>query len=62
MTLPAPFTAEVIANWIAEFWLGMEFADLIDNEAQRASHQASLDAMQFLLEALDARVAKAAGQ
>jgi AcrR family transcriptional regulator len=60
VTLPAPFTAEVIANWISEFWLGMEFADLIGDADQRAAHQASLDAMQFLLEGLDARVAQAA--
>ena len=59
--LPQPFTAEVIATWISEFWLGMEFADLLDARDERASHEAALDAMQHLLEALDARVRKAAG-
>jgi AcrR family transcriptional regulator len=54
--LPQPFTAEVIACWISEFWLGMEFADLIDGSERQSEHRAALDAMQQLLEALDARV------
>lgn len=58
VTLPAPFSAEVIATWISEFWLGMEFADLIGAPQERKPHQAALDAMQRLLENLDARVAK----
>jgi len=58
--LPPPFTAEVIATWIAEFWLGMEFADLIGGREERARHQAALDAMEHLLEDLDARVRAAA--
>jgi len=59
--LPAPLTPEVIACWISEFWLGMEFADLLDvNEEERAQHRAALDAVQWLLEALDAKVARAA--
>jgi AcrR family transcriptional regulator len=58
--LPAPFTAEVIATWISEFWLGMEFMDLLDARGEPARHEAALDAMQHLLEALDARVLKAA--
>jgi AcrR family transcriptional regulator len=53
--LPAPFTAEVIATWISEFWLGMEFVDLIGRREERAEHRKALDAMQQLLEALDAR-------
>lgn len=58
--LPPPFTAEVIATWVAEFWLGMEFADLIGEREERARHQEALDAMQHLLEDLDARVRAAA--
>jgi AcrR family transcriptional regulator len=54
-TLPPPFTPEVIATWICEFWLGMEFVDLIGRPQERAEHKAALDAMQQLLEALDAR-------
>jgi AcrR family transcriptional regulator len=54
-TLPPPFTAEVIATWLSEFWLGMEFVDLIGRREERAQHRAALDAMQQLLEALDAR-------
>jgi AcrR family transcriptional regulator len=57
--LPAPFTPEVIATWIADFWIGMEFADLL-GPIERSSHKAALDAMQQLLEDLDARVAKSA--
>ncbi|HEX6321011.1 MAG TPA: helix-turn-helix domain-containing protein [Burkholderiales bacterium] len=56
--LPAPFTAEVIATWISEFWLGMEFVDLIGGRNERVEHRAALDAMQQILEALDARVQK----
>ncbi len=56
--LPAPFTAEVIACWISEFWLGMEFADLLGAREDQAPHRAALDAMQKLLEDLDARALK----
>ncbi len=58
--LPPPFTAEVIACWISEFWLGMEFADLLAAPEERARHQAALDAVGTLLEGLDARVRKQA--
>lgn len=51
--LPPPFTAEVIATWISEFWLGMEFVDLIGDRAEHRQHRAALDAMQVILEALD---------
>jgi len=57
VTLPAPFTADVIACWISEFWLGMEFADLLGVKQERAQHRAALDAVQALLESLDARAA-----
>jgi AcrR family transcriptional regulator len=56
--LPPPFTAEVIACWISEFWLGMEFADLLGAKEDQLRHRAALDAMQKLLEDLDARAAK----
>ena len=52
--LPPFFTAEAIAWWISEFWLGMEFADLLGVPEERGSHRAALDAMQQLLERLDA--------
>ncbi len=52
--LPAPFTAEVIATWISEFWLGMEFADLLGAPEDKLPHKAALDAMQKLLQGLDA--------
>jgi AcrR family transcriptional regulator len=58
MKLPKPFTAEVIATWISEFWLGMEFADLIGVREEQIQHRAALDAMQHLLESLDLRVKK----
>ncbi len=56
--LPPPFTAEVIATWISEFWLGMEFTDLLGGSQDQMQHRAALDAMQKLLEELDARAAK----
>jgi AcrR family transcriptional regulator len=56
--LPPPFTAEVIATWISEFWLGMEFVDLIGGRNERAQHRAALDAMQQLLEFVDGRLQK----
>ena len=55
--LPPPFTPEVVATWISEFWLGMEFADLLGARADQTQHRAALDAMQALLEGLDARAA-----
>jgi AcrR family transcriptional regulator len=58
--LPPPFTAEVVACWISEFWLGMEFADLLGVKEEQLTHRAALDAMQWLLESLDARTAAAA--
>jgi len=58
--LPRPFSAEVIATWISEFWLGMEFADLIGASEQQLQHGAALDAVEYLLEALDARAGKPA--
>jgi AcrR family transcriptional regulator len=58
--LPPPFTAEVIACWISEFWLGMEFADLLGVKEEQAQHRAALDAVQWLLESLDAKTTKAA--
>jgi AcrR family transcriptional regulator len=51
--LPPFLTAEVIAWWISEFWLGMEFADLLGAREDRVQHRAALDAMQRLLERLD---------
>jgi AcrR family transcriptional regulator len=58
--LPAPFSAEIIATWISEFWLGMEFADLLGAPEDRLPHRAALDAMQKLLEDLDKLAAKKA--
>ncbi|MDB5828354.1 MAG: TetR/AcrR family transcriptional regulator [Variovorax sp.] len=60
MKLPPPFTPEVIACWVSEFWLGMEFADLLGVKEENVEHRAALDAVQWLLESLDARAARAA--
>lgn len=62
LKLPPPFTAEVIACWISEFWLGMEFADLLGVKEEQLQHRAALDAVQSLLESLDARVAQPAAR
>lgn len=51
--LPAAFTPEVVASWISEFWLGMEFADLLGAREDQIAHGAALDAMQKLLDRLD---------
>ena len=56
--LPAPFTAEVIAAWISEFWLGMEFADLLRAPEDKLPRRGALDALQKLLEGLDALALK----
>ena len=60
--LPPPFTPEVIACWISEFWLGMEFADLLGVKQEQAQHRAALDAVQWLLESLDAKAAARSAQ
>jgi AcrR family transcriptional regulator len=60
--LPAPFSADVIATWISDFWLGMEFADLLGVTESQMQHRAALDAMETLLRALDARVKKRAAR
>lgn len=52
--LPKPFSAEVVASLLSEFWLGMEFADLVGVTEQQLHHGAVLDAIQQLLEQLDA--------
>ena len=62
VTLPPPFTADVIACWISEFWLGMEFIDLLGVKEEKVNHRAALDAVQWLLESLDARASKPASR
>lgn len=57
-TLPEGFDAEAIASLISEFWLGMEFARLIGDADERARHNKALDAIQGLLEALEAKASK----
>ena len=57
--LPRPFTAEVVATWISDFWLGMEFVDLL-GAGKQLGHEQALDAMHELLEHLDACVREAA--
>jgi hypothetical protein len=59
-TLPEGFDAEVISSLISEFWLGLEFARLIGDADERARHDKALDAIQGLLEALEARASKPA--
>jgi AcrR family transcriptional regulator len=56
VTLPPPITAEVVACWISEFWLGMEFADLLGVKEEQLQHRAALDAVQWLLQSLDDQV------
>ena len=60
--LPAPYDAEVVATWISQFWIGMEFADLLGEKKEVAANRKALDAVQKLLETLDAKVKKGAGR
>lgn len=57
IVLPPPFSADTIACWISEFWLGMEMGDLLGEPRQREQHRAALDAVQQLLAWVDERVA-----
>ena len=54
--LPPPFSAEAIATLLSEFWLGMEFSQLIGASGETARHDATLDAIEALLRTLDTRV------
>ena len=58
--LPPPYDAGVIATWISQFWIGMEFADLLGEKREQAANRAALNAVQKLLDSLDAKVRKAA--
>jgi len=58
--LPPFLTPEAIAAWVTEFWLGMEFADLLGPDEDLAPHRAALDAMEKLLARLDTRASKVA--
>lgn len=58
LKLPPPLTADVVATWISGFWVGMEFSDLIGDREQRRTYRAALDAIQQLLEGLDAQARK----
>lgn len=53
--LDLPFSADAIACWIVDFWVGMEFEMLLGIGENQAHHQKALDAMQHLLGGLDAR-------
>jgi len=56
ISLPPPFNADVIACWISEFWLGMEFADLLEVKEEQVQHGAALEAVEMLLQSLDRSV------
>lgn len=60
--LPPAFSAEAIATLLSEFWLGMEFSQLIGASGETARHDATLDAIEALLRMLDARIAPAIDQ
>lgn len=57
--LDLPFSADAIACWIVDFWVGMEFEMLLGIAEEEAHHQEALDAMQRLLEHLDAQASHA---
>jgi AcrR family transcriptional regulator len=60
LKLPAPLTAGVIANWIGQYWIGLEVGDLLgwSKDRPERSNEEALNAVQTLLEALDARVSR----
>lgn len=51
--LPAPFAADAIACFVSDFWLGMEFTNLLGSSPEQGEHRKALDAMQHLLESVD---------
>lgn len=53
MELPPVFTAEAIACWVSEFWLGMEFSNLLGSDPEGGEHRLALDAMEQLLRRVD---------
>jgi AcrR family transcriptional regulator len=55
--LNLPVSAEAIAGWVGDFWIGMEFEMLVGIEDRVAHHTEALDLMQWLLERLDAETA-----
>ena len=51
--LDLPVSAEAIASWIGNFWMGLELA-MLTGVGPAAAHQQALDAMGLLLQRLDA--------
>jgi AcrR family transcriptional regulator len=58
--LPAPFTAEAVTCWISEFWLGMEFSNLLGTSPEDRRYREALDAMEHLLKYVDGLAQKSA--
>ena len=52
--LELPVSAEAIACWISDFWIGMEFEMLLGIDDRVAHYGEALDLMQRLLERLEA--------
>ncbi|HEX3598195.1 MAG TPA: TetR/AcrR family transcriptional regulator [Polyangiaceae bacterium] len=59
-SLPPPFTAEAITCWISEFWLGMEFSNLLGTGPEHRRYREALDAMEHLLKYVDGLARKPA--
>ena len=55
--LDLPASADAIACWVADFWVGMEFEMLLGIGEDDAHHQDAMDAMQRLLQMLDTQAA-----
>ncbi|MCW5633033.1 MAG: TetR/AcrR family transcriptional regulator [Rubrivivax sp.] len=58
--VPPYITAEVLGTWIGHFWVGLELIDLIDSPGERVRGRQALQAMQQLIESLDARAGRRA--
>jgi AcrR family transcriptional regulator len=53
VSLPPVFTADAIACFISEFWLGMEISNLLGSDPESGEHRRALDAMEQLLGRID---------
>jgi AcrR family transcriptional regulator len=56
--LDLPCSADAIACWIADFWIGMEFEMVLGMTEEEGHHREALAAMQRLLEQLDNRAGR----
>ncbi len=59
--LPPFITVEALGTWIGHFWIGLELIDLVGGASERARGRHALQAMQSLIESLDASAGTRSG-